>query len=515
MSELIAEDPERAADGEPPPREEPRSLRAQAESDLQLALWVLCGLTLLLLPVGYLMTWSQPAQPGDALPVGVHIENPGPLALDEAEAARFDASVFGSVDGGDRSALSDLRLPPRVPTLTERPWALSSHSELSTPAVKAALDALRRCADTQGCDPRQGEVLNEALTAVAAPAADSSGPCNRTARTAGDVQVPVGLHAIVLSYFPECRDAARQRFAVLAEKIDYNIKAGMLHAPQSVAAQVYARLSAAKLAEPARAPGGAEFLAEIRALRALILATPGLREPYERAQELPQWGLSMAEIRAEWLMAEARELARHGRGPGLATRLNQAQLLDPHVLTLLSAAGAPALGQARLKLTWCALALRAGVPEGASETCLATLAHAVSLQSLHCAVVARVAVASGRWEVTGSDCSGDRDSAPETSAAGVFEQMARNHGIWGQVLQHYLHGGNDADEHARLRSYLAAYAGLSHNMLTWFRVQHPRPFVVLLAGFVVLLVGWVGLAWAYFVRRRQLHRFLPAPLAAD
>lgn len=467
-----------------------RCLREEAKSHLQQGLVLLIATVLVIGVAAYLLA-SSPAGVGESLPVGAQIRVPMNLAPDEA--ARLDDSVFGLQ--GAPSGLGDLRLPPRIPDQTERPWAAGP-----------SLESMRRCAEsgTGVCPP---EVVTQALATVSRPGSDGS-PCNTVPLGSGESAV--GLHALVLSWIPDCRDQAVQRFKDLQRKLDINIKAGNLRAPQSLAAQLYAGFAQAKLSEDPRNPGGAGFLVEIRRLRqqALVLGLAPL-------QEQPSWGLSLAEIEAEWLMAEARERARQSQGSALAASLKTLVAQSPQVLVQLRSVARLSQGQARLQLAWCTLALRAGVPAGSSEACVGPLSRVVSLPRMHCAMVARLAAIRGTWAVSDSKCSDDRDGAPETSTALVFERLARDHGVWLDVLDQYLHDGGDAEKRRQLRNYLNTYAGRSGNTPRWLLVRQPLVFWGLAGLMVLAVLGAIGLAWAYLVRLPALYRFLPPPLEMD
>jgi len=484
------------------------------DADLLNALWALIALTGLLLPVWYVLSWTPLASEADSFPVGTPITEPAALALDEAEAERFDTDVFGSPERREPNALGDLRLPPQVPMLEDRLWLPPPSSELASREARSALNGFERCAESLGCDPRQGGVLQEALAAVSRPAAEG-GMCNGETRTSKEaIQVPLGLHAIVLGWLPECREKAVALFEQFRIAVEKNSKSRNLPPPYSVAGQLYARFALAKLGDPARQPGSPELLAEMRAIRKEILANRELREHYEKLDEVREWGLSMAEIQGEWLMAEARALAREGRGPGLTHRLQRANILDPQVLEHLPSPLNQSPGQSRLRLAWCALALRADLPDAFSDVCLTALAQARSFPALHCAVLARTAIRSGRWGVSSADCNGEKGSS-EGAAANVFDRLARNGKVWWAALHRYREAGISESEHATLAAYLGSYAAASGNTLGWFAAQHPRQAGVVAAGVLVLLLGWIALAWAYFIRRRTLQRFLPPRLQAD
>lgn len=536
----------------PPPdagdAELPRSQREQVDADLQLALWVLAALTFCLLPLWYLITSAPLARDVDSFPVGTHITDPRALALDDEEAERFDLDVFGTPERREPNALGDLRLPPKVPSLSDRLWIPPASSALASRQAKEALAALERCSERIGCDPRQGNVLAAALAAVSRPvslddetegplggdggaasplqgastqgtgAAQGAGPCDGQPRTsAGAIQVPLGLDAIVLAFFPECREQALERFQEFKVAVEKNIRARNLSPLYGEAGRVYARFALAKLSDPLRQPGSPEMLAEMRGIRQEILANRVLRAHYEKLDELPQWGLSMAEIHGEWLMSEAREAARQGRGRGLTARL--ARLLDPEVLAHLPPQLNQSPGQERLQLAWCALALRANVPAGESDLCLGTLADAPSFPTLHCAVLARMAMRSGLWDHwprLDTDCTSDREGSPELAARSVLERLAGSPRVWQAALSRYLDSGIDPGERASLLGYLGSHAGQSFlDSGIWFAVQHPWLFAGLLVYVILLSAGWVALAWAYGIRRPTLYRFLPPRLQAD
>jgi hypothetical protein len=508
--------PEEVSDGPP------KSHREQADADLQLALWVLIALTCCVLPVWYLLTSGRQAPGPESFPVGTHLTDASALTLDDEEARRFDTDVFGTPDRRP-NALGDLRLPPKVPTLSDRLWLPPPGSELATREVKEALAAFERCSELLGCDPRQGDVLSAALAAVSRPASGNTdgsgegGPCKREPRVGPDaIQVPLGLHAIVLGWMPECRSQALDAFRSFKVAVEKNMRSRNLPAPLGDAGMVYARMAIAKL-DPQMPPGSSELLTEMRGIRQEILSSREVREHYDKLDEVPKWGLSMAEIHGEWLMAEARDLAQQGRGRGLTARL--AKLLDLHVLEEMPSDINQSPGQSRLRLAWCALALRAGIAQGFSDTCLSTLAQARSLPSLHCAVVARMALRSGfwdRWPRLDSDCSSDQEGSADGSARHVLERLAGTRQVWIAALDRYRHAGAGESEHTSLLAYLDSHANQSFvDSLIWFAIQHPWECGLLVAGFLALVLGWGMLAWAYFVRRPTLHRFLPPRLTAD
>jgi hypothetical protein len=463
----------------------------------------------------YLLSFTPQTRDPDIFPVGTHISDPSALALDDAEAERFDTDVFGTADR-EPNALSDLRLPPKVPTLSDRLWLPPASSELATPAFKSALAALERCSERSGCDAEQAGVLQPALALVSRPAAAGSGRCDGLPMTSPEaIRVPTGLQAIVLGLIPECREQALTRFREFKIVVEKNIKAHDLPSPQSEAGLVYARFAVAKLGDSPRQPGGPEFEMEMDGVRQEILASKALSEPYRMLQELPQWGLSMAEIQGEWLMAKARQLAREGRSRELAERMKRENLLDAAVLERLPSEFNLSPGQSHLRLAWCALALRAGIAEGFSEICLNVLAHAVSFPSMRCAVLARAAIVSGRWQVAGTDCNSEREDLSGSAAANVFERLAKSNKVWREALRRYLGRGIAEKQRASLHDYLDAYADQSHNRMRWYAAQHPRQSVALAVGLLLIVLGWVWLAWAYFVRRAALHRFLPPRVQLD
>lgn len=498
----------------------PRSHREQAEADLQIALWVLIALTCALLPVWYLLSAPVPAQDVETFPVGTSITDTAALALDDAEAERFDSDVFGTPERPEPNALGDLRLPPKVPVLADRLWLPPQSSELASRQARDALAAFERCTELVGCDPRQGGLLSAALAAVSQPAASAQGPCDVEPRTSpGAIQVPTGLTAIVLAWMPECSEQALAQFQAFRVIVEKNIRSHNLPPPYSDAARVYAQLAIAKLQDLQRQPGSPELVNEMRAIRKEILSRRVLRQHYEKLDEVPKWGLSMAEIHAEWLMAEARQMARAGRGRGLARRLRPLLGPDPDVLEELPSDSNQSPGQSRLQLAWCALALRADIPEGVSDTCLDTLASARSFPSLHCAVVARIAIRSGlwdRWPRLDTDCSSEKEGSPEESARGLLARLAGTPKVWTAALRHYLDRGIDESERASLQTYLDTHASQSTlDTLLWLAVQHPWGATTAVCALILLLAGWAALAWAYFIRRPTLYRFLPPRLQAD
>jgi hypothetical protein len=329
--------------------------------------------------------------------------------------------------------------------------------------------------------------------------------------TSADVRVPTGLLAAVLAWRTECREQAIQQFRKFQVILDHNAHANMLQDPQLKMGRLYAKFSIAKLEDSAFGSTMQDLPARLEEIRKVITDDKALLEAYQQAQELPTWGLSMAEVRSEWLLAKSRTLALESKGRSLASEMGTADVLGP--LPVIPAEQTLSPGRRNLQVAWCAIALRAGVAKGFSDFCLDELAQSPVIQPwLRCAVLARAAISNGRWRTANSECDAvQQNSGQELS---VTERLAQSTRVWDQALLQYDLTATE-NERRVLRTYLESYAQASRRSGAWFRHEYAALFDTLLGATFVVALAWIWLIWAATVRRATLRRFLAPCVQSD
>jgi hypothetical protein len=303
----------------------------------------------------------------------------------------------------------------------------------------------------------------------------------------------------------------------LLESFEQRAASSRLASTQRDMATLYARFNRAKLKMDNGTSSDQEYLAELRAIRTKSMDT-NLKKAYESQQELERWGLSMAELRAEWMLAEARATASANRGKAFEERVAALQLFTPVPETRILQGATASAGESRLRATWCALALRFQFENPAAEaalpSCMVALATEVTFPTeLRCAFGARAAIIAGDWQPDAIRYC-DNSSSTRDAAAKLLERVASRSQTWREALQRYAPLGPGAERRA-LFAYLDAYAVRTDNRITWFRHEHTGWFALSVSGVVLVLLGWVWWVWAVVWRRRSLWRFLPPKLAAD
>jgi hypothetical protein len=413
------------------------------------------------------------------------------LLLDPEEQEEFDTALLGSAGRAPQHPLD--HLPPIPPAGNAVLWQ-SAH-EVST--RNEQLQQMGQCMARASCAPDEIETLGKsALQVIGSPAASGTGSCAYEPRVQDkDKRVPTGLLAIAMGWVPECRAAAQGMFQMFAEELTRNL------APEQVAAgELYARFQIAKLADNASIQDTRRFATDMTGVVQQVQSQPNLAKAYAELRDVPSLGLSMAEIRAESMWAQARLIAQQGTRAKLGRQMQMAGLFTPQI-SLLASSGHDSTvlnrGRSQLQLVWCALALRAGpdakISEpsaGGSNICLATLMEQrVALPAaLVCALTVRLSLRNGRWSPP--EC--DSLDNPAADPRRFMRRMAASGAIWRETLKTYAALPPTSGKRAKLRIYLDSYAYISGNRLLWMEHEHRAA----LAGLALALLLPLGLAAA-------------------
>jgi hypothetical protein len=487
------------------------SYRERVVSHLSVGCLVLAACTGLLL----LLAWSGKDRAGSGTwPEGTSIKSLEALQLSEAEAADFDASVFGGYGRSGGLSLSSPHLPAMLPGAEESLWQSGTGAELRQQA-RTEIGLLQECMRRGDCSPavvdqRGREAVKRlGVRGITATLCDVS-----PYESDGDKRVPIGLLAAALSWVGECRERAVE----LLTSFEQRSGASRLAELQREVATVYARFNRAKLRMDSGVSGvEQEYLAELRAIRSKLLATD-LAEAYRTLQDQERWGLSMAEIHAEWMLAEARSAAGLNRGNALDERIGALKLFELVPARRILLGDGVSAGEARLRSTWCALALRFKFQNEATAgflpSCIVALATEPTFPAeLRCAFGARDAIVAGDWQPDAIRYC-DNSANTRADAAKLMERVAGRSQTWREALQRYATLPPGPDRRTSF-AYLDAYAVRTDNRTAWFRHEHPALFGLIILAALALAVGWCWWIWAVLWRRRALWRFLPPELAAD
>jgi hypothetical protein len=462
-----------------------------------------------------LLAWSGTDRAGSGTwPEGTSIKSLEALQLSEAETADFDASVFGDYGRSGGLSLSSPRLPAMLPGADESLWQSGAGTELRQQA-RTEIGLLQECARRGDCSPAVVDQRGREAVKRLGQRGLTASLCDVSPRESeGDKRVPIGLLAAALSWVGECRARAIE----LLTSFEQRSGASRLAELQRDVAAIYARFNRGKLRMDSGVSGvDQEYLAELRAIRTKLLDSD-LAEAYRTFQEQERWGLSMAEIHAEWMLAEARAAAGGNRGNALDERiaaLKLFELVPPRRILLGEGVSA---GEARLRSAWCALTLRFKFENettaGFLPACIVALAtEATFPPELRCAFGARDAVVVGDWQ---PDAIRYCDNSPNAraDAAKLMERVAGRSQTWKETLQRYATLPAGPDRRASF-AYLDAYAVRTDNRITWFGHEHPALFGLIILVVLTVAVGWCWWLWALLWRRRALWRLLPPELAAD
>ena len=446
-------------------------------------------------------------------PEGTPVKSSEALRLSDSEAALFDASVFGSYGRSAALSLAAPHLPAMVPLQDESLWQSARGTELRQEA-RSALGLLQECTRGSVCNASMMDERGREAARLLGTRGNSASICDSSPREAeGDKRVPLGLLAAALSWIADCRAHA----AVLLENFEQRAATSRLAVSQRDMAALYARFNRAKLELDSGSSSNQQYLAELRAIRTKILKSD-LAASYKTLAELERWGLSMAEIRAEWMLAEARAAASASRGKALDEKIAALQLFEPVPAARVLQGDGVSAGEARLRAAWCAMALRFEFVNEASEAalpaCIVALATEATFPAeLRCAFGARDAIVAGDWQPDAlrycESSTGTRDNA-----AKLLERVASRTQTWRAALARYatLPAG---PERRALFAYLDTYAVRTDNRVIWFRHEQPGLFALAVIAALTVAVGWAWWIWAVMWRRRSLWRFLPPQLAAD
>lgn len=487
------------------------SYRERVVSHLGVGCLVLAACTGVLL----LLAWSGTDRAGSGTwPEGTSIKSLEALQLSEAEAAAFDASVFGDYGRSGGLSLSSPRLPAMLPGPEESLWQSGTGTELRQQA-RTEIGLLQECVRRGDCsqaviDQRGREAVKRlGVRGFTASLCDVS-----PHESAGDKRVPIGLLAAALSWVGECRERAVE----LLTSFEQRSGASRLAELQRDVATIFARFNRAKLRMDSGVSGvDQEYLAELRAIRAKLLESD-LAEAYRMLQEQERWGLSMAEIHAEWMLAEARTAAGGNRGNTLDERIVALKLFELVPARRILLGEGVSAGEARLRSTWCALALRFKFENEATAgflpACIVALATEPTFPAeLRCAFGARDAIIVGDWQPDAIRYC-DNSANARADAAKLMERVAGRSQTWKETLQRYATLPAGPDRRASF-AYLEAYAVRTDNRTAWFQHEHPALFGLIILAVLAVAVGWCWWLWAVLWRRRALWRFLPPELAAD
>jgi hypothetical protein len=440
------------------------------------------------------------------------------LTLGDAEKLDFDSMLLGTEGGVPKIA----HLPPIIPT--GRMW---STPEEGLSNSRGPLLDMAKCMSATDCTAQHLEELANSALPQAGTAAGGeghagsgdaqSGPCQYAPRTLDrDQHLAVGLLAAVLASIQECRDTAIPLFHQFEDLVSQ--PGAHLQRESRELFALYADFQLAKLNDSMTPKDNApKFLKDMTDIVQRINSSTSLAKAYGLLQDDAPHGLSMAEIRAEYMLAQARETGRDVGPERLGARMKGLFADDVQ----LESPGTPmSRGHAQLQFVWCLLALRAGPdahvrPEfaGGSETCLQTLHDRTDLpQSLKCGVQIRLDLRSGIWNLQRCETGSGGDTQ---NSRNYMRGLARSPAIWRQALATYetLPRG---DRHDKLARYLAAYAAPSGivDAFTWLAHEHPDRLALWLLLCVAPVVLTVYLLWA--VRRHEdIIRMLPPPFELD
>jgi len=487
-----------------------QTYRERVISHLSAAGLVLAAATGLLLML--LMSGRDLAGSG-TWPESTSIKGLEALRLSDLETALFDAAVFGNYGRSAALSLSVPRLPAMLPLPDESLWQSARGAELRQEA-RSEISLLQECMRGGACDSSMMDQRGREAAKRLGVRGTSASICDLIPHEAeGDKRVPLGLLAAALSWIADCRDHAQ----LLLESFEQRSATSRLAVLQRDMATLYARFNRAKLKMDSGSSSDQEYLAELRSIRAKIMGSE-LRASYQSLKELERWGLSMAEIRAEWMLAEARAAASLNRGKALNERIAALQLFEPVPERRILQGDGVSAGEARLRSGWCALALRFQFANAASEaalpSCLVALATEVTFPAdLRCAFGARDAIVAGDWQPDAIRYC-ENSASTRDSAAKLLERVASRTQTWREALQRYATLPPGPDRRA-LFAYLDAYDVRTDNRVTWFRHEHPGLFALVVSAALAVAMGWVWWLWAVLWRRKSLWRLLPPKLAAD
>jgi hypothetical protein len=487
------------------------SYRDRVNSHLGVACLVLAACTGLLL----LLAWpGQDRATSGTWPEGTSIKSLEALQLSDTESAAFDTSVFGDYGRGGGLSLATPHLPALFPGSEESLWQSQLGGELRQQA-RVEIGLLDECMRRGDCSPAVMDQRGREAVKRLGMRGFTASLCDVSPReTEGDKRVPMGLLGAALSWVSECRTRA----AELLEGFEQRAATSRLAGAQRDMATLYVRFNRAKLRLDSGATGGEqEYLAELRAMRTQ-LQSGELSEAYRTQQEQERWGLSMAEIRAEWMLAETRAAAAVNRGKALEDRIATLGLFEPLPERRVLLGQQMTAGESRLRVAWCALALRFRFESPAATEALPSCILALATEptfpaELRCMFGARDAIIAGDWQPDAIRYC-DNSSNTREAAAKLLERVAARTQTWREALQRYATLPAGPDRRA-LFAYLDVYAERTDNRVPWFRHEHPVLFGLILLGAASVGLGWGWWLWAVLWRRRELWRFLPPALAAD
>jgi hypothetical protein len=480
---------------------------------------VVLGGTAVLLVVVVVASVFRLTERGDAAnawPAGTPITSADALTLDQVEQESFDRALLGSPAAAPKHPLE--HLPPIPADGRQTLW--QTPQEALLPSRSDRIQQMIRCMGRASCDAEEIERLGRSALPVLGNPMTSGGPCGYEPKTTdSDKRVPIAMVAIAMAWDPDCRtnasgsDAAPSAVNLFSQFRDY-VERSSLKPEQKEMGLLYARFQVAKLYD-SDSPDTPRFLDEMRAIVKQVTQDARLQQAYVQLAELPAWGLSMPEIRAEYMLAQTRSLAQLGTPSHVAGEMAKADLFTPE-LSLQSPNTPMSLGRSHLQIVWCALALRAGTAakvgeeaSGGSNICLQTLVaqRAALPADLVCGLQVRLNLRDGNWNPPSCDSG--------TDARTFMERMAESRAIWWAALKKYDDRALPADQRLPLQKYLTAYAVPSGNRMPWLLHEHLGASIALLMLVVLALVLLGYLLWAWRWRLRELQRILPPPLMRD
>ena len=278
---------------------------------------------------------------------------------------------------------------------------------------------------------------------------------------------------------------------------------------------MFGQLALAKLKELRNGPGTLDFRRDIQGIRDRIVADEELRAAYEEFSELPDWGLSTAEIRASLLMADARVAFDERPGTRLAEQLLSKKLIaTSSQLERLQLDLSP--GRTHLRNVWCVITFRSGEPLGMGDQCLHALTQLPLPSNVRCAIAARRAVSDGTWQIPADDdCAREDDEVARHTTQMVLERIAADSTTWQAALARYQRSDISESERQVLTGYLESYAAASlPTRIKWFSYKSRGWAMFTLAVACLLVLAWLGCLWALW-RLKALRRFLPPRLTED
>lgn len=488
---------------------------------------------------------TRPALWREVWPDDTPITASDALRLEPEELDELDTALLGSAGRAPQQPLE--HLPPIPPSVSPsglgyRGGPRNANGGLwqGTREVSPRSEPLQRMAQCMArarCAPDEIEALGRAaLPVIGTPDATTpvdpaqpgaqAGSCAYAPRAEEhNTRVPTGLLAIVMGWVPECHGAAKKMFQRFGQTLTWNLAPDMPVGPapdltpeQVTEGELYARFQLAKLTDHGSLSDTSRFASDMTGVIAQLQRVPSLQQAYAQAADVPALGLSMAEIRAEWLYAQARLLAQEVSPAQLGRQMQMAGLFDPEIS--LQPSTAMDRGRSQLQLVWCALALRAGpdarISEqaaGGSPLCLARLLEqrAALPAALVCALQVRLALRHGRWSPP--EC--DSLENPAADPRRFMQHMAQSPAIWRDAFKTYAALPATSARGLKLRRYLDAYALPSGNRWVWMAHEHRAALAGLALALILPVSVAAYLCWVWQRQLPALQRVLSPRIELD